>query len=54
MGLSAPLANSIEIIVLQPVLKLPGIKTMVLTNPRDEYLDINSSNPIKNCYGLTQ
>ena len=40
MGLSAPWANSIDIIDLKPVKKWPGINPMVHSDSWDDSIDI--------------
>ena len=45
MFLSAPRADSIEIISLQPVKKLIGINPMILSVPWDNSLDIVALKP---------
>ena len=48
MGLSAPWAESIDIIDLQPVKKLIGINHMSLSDPWADSIDIIALNPVKN------
>ena len=47
MGLSAPRADSFEIIALQPVKKLIEMNPMSLSAPWDDYLDIIYLKPVK-------
>ena len=55
MGLSAPWADSLDIIALQLVKKWMGINPMGLSAPWDDYLDIISLQTDKiNCEVLTQ
>ena len=55
MGLSAPWADSLDIITFQPVKKWPWVKPMVLSVPWNNYIDIVSLHTAKiNLQGLTQ
>ena len=47
MGLSAPWAEYLKIIVLKPVKKLRWINPMDLSDPRDNYLDIIALHQVK-------
>ena len=54
MGLSAPRADSLDIIDLHPVKKVTGIISMDLSAPWDDSIDIVALQPVKKCHGLTQ
>ena len=50
MGLSALMADSLEIIAPYPVKKFIGINPMGLSKPWDNSLYINALNPVKSTY----
>ena len=54
MSLSAPWADSLDIIALNPVKKIPEINPMGLSAPWSDSIDIFALQTAKNCHGLTQ
>ena len=54
MILSYPWADSIDIIDLKPVKKIPGIKPMGITTPWAVFIYIIALQPVKNVWELTQ